>query len=431
MISKVIFFVLIIQASSSSKVENCTILPPNEIVQFPNEVICKKNETYTIIEADSNLTGAKCQDGSPYKFLVHKGSGSGAKKFQFYFRGAAYCGVNGNDILYECYTRSLTFLGSSSGYGANGTEYQMNFSAGYVSMDKEVNPKFYNWNIFYIIYCDGMMGQGSLEDPILYNGTIPIWFRGFNNTLAVFEYARKNMGLFEAEEVLLTGGSSGGITSMIWSSFLQDYFPKHLKVFGLSDAGMFLDEYSSADRCRVFKYHMQNIAYLIKANTSELYRRCKYSYSIEEVWRCMVPQYIYDAIDYPFFLANSQEDTQQLTSFYGIFCLVYGGPQNCTEEELNTITWFREKMMNVILKIKQDKPSWGFWIRDCFEHAYQFTWAWYGATMQVFNAELGISLNLQDSFIYWYNDGEIKEDNHNSFIDLLDWKHNTYCVIAK
>ena len=430
MFSKVIFLILIIQASSSSKTENCTISTPLQI-QFPTEIICQKNETYTVIEADSNLTGAKCLDGSSYKFLIHKGSGSGSNKFLFYFEGAAYCGADGQETLLECYDRSLTLLGSSNRFGANGTEYQMNFSAGYASMNKQANPKFYNWNIMFVVYCDGTSSQGYLKEPIMYNGTIPLWFRGFNNTLAVFEYGRKNMGLFEAEEVLLTGGSSGGTTAMFWAPYLQDYFPKSLKVFGLSDGGMFLDEYDSATGCHLFKYQMQNLAYLTNANTSELYRRCKYSYSIDEVWRCMVPQYIYDTIDYPFFLANSQEDTQQLTSFYGIYCLIYGGPQNCTEKELNKITWFREKMMAVILKIKQDKPSWGFWIRDCFEHTYQFTWAWYGTTMQVFNADLGISLNLQDSFIYWYNDGEIKKHNHNSFIDLLDWKHNTYCIIAK
>ena len=430
MFPSIIFLILIIQVSSV-QIENCTILISNQTTNFPDQVLCKKNETYTIIETDPNQTGAKCLDGSNYKFLVHKGSGSGANKFLFYFQGAAYCGADGQDTIYSCYTRSLSEIGTSTIFGANGTEYQKNVSVGYASTNKEANPKFYNWNLMFVVYCDGTNSQGYLEEPILYNGTIPLWFRGFNNTLAIFEYGRKNMGLFEAEEVLLTGGSSGGTTAMIWASYLQDYFPKSLKVFGLSDGGMFLDEYDSATRCHLFKYQMQQLSYLTNANTSELYRRCKYSYSIDEVWRCMIPQYIYNTIDYPFFLANSQVDAQQLATFYGVYCIIYGGPLNCTDLELKKVTWFREKMLGVILKIKQDKPSWGFWLRTCFEHTYQFTWAWYGNSMKVFNADLGISLNLQDSFIYWYNDGEIKEDNHNSFIDLLDWKHNTYCSIAK
>ena len=417
-----IFFI----KNSSAEIENCSILIPNQSLNISVQVITKKNETYTIIEADSNMTGAKCLDGSSYKFFVHKGYGSGAKKFLFYVDGAAWCGADGYDILHSCYIRSLSELGSSSDLGANGTEYQKNFSGAYMSIYKENNPKFYNYNIIFGYYCDGTIMQGYLEEPVMYNGTIPLWFRGFNNTLAIFEHARKNMGLFEAEELTLTGRSSGGLTAMIWASYMQDYLPKSVKVLGISDGAMFLDEYDSATRCRFYKYQMQNIAYLINANTSELYRRCKYRYSIDEIWKCMAPQYLYEAIDYPFFLANSQIDIFQLAKFYGVYCLIYGGPSNCTDKELETITRFREKMMDVIFKIKQDKPTWGFWIRSCFGHTYQLTWAWYGTTMQVFNAELGVSRNFKDSLINWYNDGNV-DTNYNTFIDLLDWKHNTYC----
>ena len=70
--------------------ENCTIyVNPNISTGLPDQVVCKRNETYTVIEVNPDETGAKCLDGSNYKFLLHEGSGKNKNKFHFYFQGAA------------------------------------------------------------------------------------------------------------------------------------------------------------------------------------------------------------------------------------------------------------------------------------------------------------------------------------------------------
>jgi hypothetical protein len=227
---------------------------------------------------------------------------------------------------------------------------------------------------------------------------------------------------------LISGGSSGGTSAMVWSSYLQDYFPKNVKLMGLSDGGLFLDVYNNASQCNLFRFFMQNLAYLTNANTSELYRSCRYHGTLEDVWKCMIPQYIYKNIEIPFFIANSQNDVEQLATQYGIYCLVDGGPLFCTQREQKMITNFREKHLKLALKIKKNKPLWGLWLRTCFEHTYQFTWAWYGTTMDVFNAEIGSSMSLKEALDFWYNDGKNKTHNSASFIDVLDWKHNPNCV---
>ena len=422
-----LFVVLSFLSSCVFSAENCSIyVNPNVSVGLPDQVVCKRNETYTIIEVDPDETGAKCLDGSNYKFMIHKGSGSNKNKFHFYFQGAAYCGSDGYETLESCYYRSLTNLGSSTSIGTNGSTYTKNISIGYASSDKETNPTFHDWNIMFIVYCDGTNSQGYLEQPLYYNNT-PLWFRGFNNTLSVFEYARKNMGLFDAETVLISGGSSGGTSALVWASYLQDYFPKNVRLLGLSDGGLFLDVYNNASGCNLFRFFMQNLAYLTNANTSELYKKCPFNKSMETVWKCMIPQYIFEFIEIDFFIANSQNDVEQLASQYGVNCLVDGGPLFCDKHDEYMITRFREEHLKVALKIKKNKPTWGFWLRTCFEHTYQFTWAWYGSTMNVFNAELGISLGLKDALDFWYNDGKATKNN-TAFIDLLDWKHNPECV---
>lgn len=409
-------------------IQNCTIQFRSDVsVSLPDQVICKKNETYTIIEVDPDETGAKCLDGSNYKFMIHEGSGDGKDKFLFYFMGAAYCGADGTETLESCYDRSFTDIGSSTSLGANGTIYEKNMSMGYVSSNPEINPLFWNWNIIFNVYCDGTNGQGYLEYPLYYNNT-PIWFRGFNNTFSIFEYARKNMNLFNSSEVMIAGASSGGAEAMVWVSYLQDYFPSNIKMYGFSDGGLFMDLYSNASGCYLFRYYMQNLAYLTNASALELYKRCRYHGSIDTVWKCMIPQYIYKNIDVEFFIANSQYDEQQLATQLGVTCLMIGGPMFCSESEISRMTHFREQHLRLALKIKKNKPLWGFWLRTCFEHTYHFTWAWYGETMNVFSAELGKSLSLKEALEYWYHKGKNKTHNWGTFIDMLDWKHNPYCV---
>jgi len=403
------------------------VIDYNQTLGLPNQVVCKKSETYRVIETDPETTGAKCLDGSNYKFLIHEGSGTGAKNFFFYFQGAAFCGADGTETLASCYERSLTNVGSSNDFGANGTIFEKNLSMGYVSSDRETNPTFYNWNIMYITYCDGTNGQGYLENPLMFEDTYPLWFRGFNNTLSVYEYARRNMNLFDAEEVLIAGSSSGGTSAMTWAAYLQDYFPKNVKLMGFSDGGLFLDIYNNASQCYIFRFFMQNLAYLLNSNSSELYRKCPYKASIDDVWKCMVPQYFYQTIEIPFFISNSQNDIEQLATQYGVYCLVDGGPLICRDQEKRQITKFREQHLKLALKIKKEKPTWGFWLRTCFEHTYEFTWAWYGESMNVFNAEVGISMSLKNAIDYWHSKG-YNRTNDASFIDMLDWNHNPNCV---
>lgn len=425
---RILFFLLVfLSFSFVFSSENCSVQyhPP---VLLNSQVSCKRNETYTVIETDPDATGAKCLDGSIYKFLFHEGEGTDSKKFLFYFQGGGFCGFEGDEILESCYARTFTYHGSSNYLGGNGSIYSVNRTEGFVSIDKEINPTFAGWNLIYLIYCDGSQNQGYLEQPVMYNESVPLWFRGFNNTFSVFEYARKNLRLFDAEEVMISGGSSGGAAAIVWASYLQDYFPTNIKLMGVSDGGMFLDVYNSASECHLFRYFFQKLADLINASSSELYGKCKYRGSLD-VWKCMLPQYMYKNVEIPFFIANSQHDIIQLVNFNGIYCLDYGGgPLFCNETEQKLITKFRQTHLKVLLKMKKNQPFWGFWLRTCFEHTYHPTWGWYGSTMNVFNAELGISMSFREALDYWYYNLNKPADNYCSFIDIVDWKHNPYCV---
>ncbi len=413
-------------STQSDGVCNVTAYPHDYFRILPPMVPYNFTETYEVIEI-SNTTGAKCLDGSNYKFFFTKGVGAGLHKFMFLFQGAGFCGSDGNSFLASCLQRTTTEFGSSSEWGENGTTVTNNDGLGWFSSDETYNPKFWDWNKIVVKYCDGSNNQGYLEDPILYEGT-NLWFRGHNNTYSMFEYARTHFGLFDATDVIVTGSSSGGVASMIWIQFLADYLPMNIKLLGMPDGALFLDFYNELANCYLFRYNTKVLSNFTNSQTLEVFKNCEF-FNTSSVWKCMAPQYFYQSIKSPMFITNAIYDCEELTTTYGIPCIAYGA-DTCSNIEKKKLVAFRQKFLKVLLDMKENKPKWGFWARSCFEHVYYNTWAWYGETMNTFSAELNENQSLKKAMYEWY---ENLDNNFNkySFIDLLDWQHNSECVKYK
>ena len=80
-------------------------------------------------------------------FVAHtKGIGSGRSKWIVHLQGGAWC-VNETD----CLLRSQGFFGTSK----NLSKLTSFSQAGILSHIRRLNPDFYNWNMVFVIYCDG------------------------------------------------------------------------------------------------------------------------------------------------------------------------------------------------------------------------------------------------------------------------------------
>ena len=398
--------------------ETCKSQPEIPMNFGPPEVPYPFLENYTVIELDAS-TGARCLDGSKYKFYFTKGSGSGLKKFFINWEGGGFCGVDGNDFLDSCLQRSNMFLGSSISWGSNGSIVNSTMGAGYFSSMQEYNPNFWNWNKIYIRYCDGSNHQGYVKDPIDHNGT-KLWFRGFNNTFGVLQYARQNLGLFDAEEIIISGGSAGGQATYVWAPFLQDFFPKRIRLMGIADAGLFLDVYNPLAQCNLNRNLNKKVAYYTNSQNLELFEKCPFRKT--EIWKCLMTQYNLDRIQVPFFVVNSQNDLEALKTQAGAPC-VGVDPKNCSAVEKGVITNYHAKILQLTLQLKNQKRFWGFWLRSCFEHVMQQSWAWYGHQHDVENA-LNQTKNLQSAVNDWYKKGNIQG---NFWSDAKIWSENPRC----
>jgi len=417
-----IFFIFLLLSFTSCQeasdlYQNCSFVTPPDGGPIPVFSI-SQNESFLVMELDPS-TDAKCLDGTNFKFNYSLGSGEGKNKFIIDFLGGGFCGIaDGDDYLYSCYSRSQMNLGSSKFLGPNGSELLIDFPLGYFSNIKAYNPKFYNWNKLGINYCDGNNHQGYVRDPYIVNDT-EIWFRGYNNTMGVLEWAKKHLGLFEAEEIVIAGESAGGHSVYFWSTYFQDYFPKNIKLTAIAEAGFFLDTYNTYQKCNLFGYFMKQQAYYSKSNETDLFRNCSYKNSTED-WKCLIPEYIAKDINIPVFVINSQNDYESLRSQMGIVCIT-NGSETCSDEDKEIIRGYRMEFLRLMLEIKKLKKTWGFWLRSCIEHIY-YNWGWYSTELKVLNAESNMEGGLMETMHRWYDELDGKTTESHSFIDMEEWE---------
>ena len=418
-----IFFLCLLHFSFQT--EQCKPIPTPFLLPS-TDVPYNITENFLVIEVDPS-TGARCLDGSNYKFLFSPGAGPGANKFVIEFDGGGFCGVDGLDFFESCVQRSQAFMGSSNFLPSNGSWSQITDRLlGYLSNSKPHNPYFYNWNKIQIKYCDGSNHQGHKEDPYDINGT-KLYFRGYKNVLAVLHYAKEHLGLFTAKEVLLAGSSAGAQAFLQWANYIRQTLPCSVKVSGLSDSGLFLDVYNRQDKCNFFLFANQKVAEYTDSVSLPLFEWCKYRDT--EVWKCMMPEYVIMEINIPVFLANSQTDNSPLMTQVGVDCISMGYP--CTDDQLNVILDYKARVMDIISKIRQLKPDWGYWIHGCYEHILITTWGWYGAQYNIgWDNNKNKTISYRAALTYWYNyGGEKKRDAH--FIDPLDYRTNPKCPKPK
>ena len=67
------------------------------------------------------------------------------------------------------------------------------------------------------------------------------YFRGAVNTRSHFKWADNKYNLSNAEKIVLTGSSAGGIAVNLWHQYLKDLVPHPERVYSVSDSSIFYD----------------------------------------------------------------------------------------------------------------------------------------------------------------------------------------------
>lgn len=160
--------------------------------------------------------GASCLDGSVPGYWIWKTDNETHKNnWIIYFQGGGWCYSEA-----DCWGRSQTTLGSSVHWP------QTQNLGGMLDNDCTMSPDFCHYNKVMLGYCDGnsfasdRIAPISVVAPGAPAGT-KIWFRGKRNIDAVLATLKHNHRLSDAEIVLQTGGSAGGLAAFLHADYVH------------------------------------------------------------------------------------------------------------------------------------------------------------------------------------------------------------------
>lgn len=304
-----------------------------------------------VLLPDAAANGAVCLDGSPPGYYMRRGLAS--SKWILHLEGGGWCAP-----LEACVQRSTTALGSSKSWPPS-SEFE-----GFLSDNPLRNPNFFDWNVVYIMYCDGASFSGNVDTPVTWNSTTTIYFRGWRVLNAVLE-SLLDAGMKEASEVILTGCSAGGLATYIHADYVGGFIPPQAKYRALSDAGYFLDIPTMYGNMS-FEEGVKDLITL--QNCTALNAECVEVYSGQDQWKCLFAPYTIQYIKTPVFILNSDYDTAQLAGIVDLPCL----PPNCTAQQMKYFYEFRTQFLSALEPAIQS-DSIGIFIDSCLQHCQTLT----------------------------------------------------------
>ena len=263
----------------------------------------------TLLTEAALKDGAVCLDGSPAGYYFRPAATPDAKNdWMIWFQGGGWC----YDEI-DCTNRALTALGSSTTW-----ENTRGTNSGLMNTDCTKNPDFCNMNFAFLPYCDGNSFSGNRDEPYVAGGK-KIYMRGHRVLKAVLDSLRDTHGLSNAENVLLSGCSAGGLSTFLHTDYVGDYIKsissglKRYKAAPVS--GFFLDH---KDIYGTASPYTQQITYAFGMSnaTSGVNQACIKANPGQES-KCNMAQYVYPHIAHDIFPINSAVDAWQTGCVYG------------------------------------------------------------------------------------------------------------------
>jgi hypothetical protein len=186
------------------------------------------------------------------------------------------------------------------------------FCDGVLSADAAQNPLFHDFNKVFIPINDGTSFTGNLERPIpasvppKYPNKWPIYLRGGRIVSAVVSFLMKAHGMSAATDVIITGGSSGGMAVYLNCDRIADQIHavnSKIRVTCLADAGMFLDHPGLSGTPTLSPEFIQSFyAWNSSSMTDE---DCIAHYTpLGTPWKCIFSQYVLPFVKTPLFIAQ-------------------------------------------------------------------------------------------------------------------------------
>jgi hypothetical protein len=328
---------------------------------------------------DAVASGAVCLDGSPGAYYLRgplNGSSSSAG-FIIYFEGGGWCAS-----LDNCYSRSLTDLGSSKDY-PDVPPGMLPPGPSYEGASLFASEPFANFTVAYAKYCTGDSWTADNATVAVVNNT-KVYFRG-RRLLDALLQSLMPRGLATAPQVLVSGCSAGGLSAYTHVDYIASTLPSTTVVLGLADA-MFALEHTSWPGPNTTTYLTGmfefvasnfNLAANATGSASPGNAACLAHFGAANAVRCMWGATVARFVQTPMMVVNSKYDTWQEASIMGFDShdcpatvdAKTGAITLCTLPEHANMTAFWVAYGDAMLDaLAQLPPRFGAFITNCPAH---------------------------------------------------------------
>jgi len=332
----------------------------------------------SIPAAVADKFGAKCLDGSPptYETSLNKTS----SQWVLFFEGGGWCyGATVTAATASCASRGGAQWPPKKEIGEYDSSMdtarpQLQKSAdvgGIMSSDPKINPDFYTWNKVFMNYCDGSSFGGGRADPIAVSrGGKPgdLWLRGRNNFDALVSYFSTTLGMDKATDIILSGGSAGGLAVFYNLDHFATLLPPSVRLVGFPDAGFFMDVKGETSGKYDYRSMFQGADPVWNVTGSGGTNLKCLAANAGEKWKCLMAQYIAPHLETPIFVMNSDYDAWQMEHVLGAKCIPTP-TSACTADQNASLRSFRDQFAAAITAgITDGKPKNGVFLDSCYVH---------------------------------------------------------------
>eukprot|EP01113_Clastostelium_recurvatum_P018995 TRINITY_DN2239_c0_g1_i1.p1 TRINITY_DN2239_c0_g1~~TRINITY_DN2239_c0_g1_i1.p1 ORF type:complete len:407 (-),score=62.93 TRINITY_DN2239_c0_g1_i1:268-1404(-) len=255
---------------------------------------------------------AICNDGSPATYYFRPGYGDGSKRWIVRLQGGGWCydgpscaSRKKNTPYWMTSTVCPPSITDDPSTGPAGIGH-----AGILSSNQTENPHFYNSNHVWLWYCSSDSNLGTRPAS---NATFGYHFLGKHiiNALLTHLKEKQQPSIMQAEEVLLTGDSAGGVSTFNNADYIGSMLSgvHGLKYRAFVDCGWFLDIPTYENKTNSFQY----IARSLLNNWHVQYNdACVKYFGPENSWKCFHAQYAWSHVITPLFFQEYQYDSANL-----------------------------------------------------------------------------------------------------------------------
>lgn len=192
---------------------------------------------------------------------------------------------------------------------------------GYLSTDPSLS-KFANWTKLIIFYCDGAFHQGATLAPFKYKNA-ELYLRGSYNTRSHLKWLMNRYDITNAQRILFTRASSGGIATYVWSNYMRSLVQNPSIVYSISDSGIFMNLTSPKTGYYNIDILMKNLYIIANIDQSTPLEACNRVYMGQQ-YRCLAFEYNYPFIEGRLLAINSQYDAVGIELVLDETCLLKG-----------------------------------------------------------------------------------------------------------